>query len=208
MRLIEFLKYNLFVRSLYSIYLQYFSFSKRSFGYIGKKVLITPPLRLSNPRNIYLYDNTYLSDATIGATHAKFILKKGAGAAGGLHIHTGNHAMIVGCFHALITDDDKPEGYDKDIVVEEDVWMGCNVTLLSGVVIGRGSIVAAGAVVNKNMPPYSVIGGVPARFIKFKWTIDQILKHEEILYPEQERFSRKQLEEIFKQYNNNKIIHG
>lgn len=43
MRLIEFLKYNLFVRSLYSIYLQYFSFSKRSFGYIGKKVLITPP---------------------------------------------------------------------------------------------------------------------------------------------------------------------
>lgn len=91
-------------------------------------------------------------------------------------------------------------------MVEEDVWIGCNVTLLSGVNIGRGSIVAAGAVVTKSFPPYSIIGGVPAKLIKFKWTIDQILEHEAKLYPEQERFTRKQLEDYFIQYGKIKDI--
>lgn len=54
-------------------------------------------------------------------------------------------------------------------------------TLLSGVTIGRGAIIAAGAVVCKDVPPYSIVGGVPARVIKFKWSIEQIFQHEEIL---------------------------
>ena len=78
--------------------------------------------------------------------------------------------------------------------------IGCNVTLLSGVTIGRGCTVAAGAVVNKSTPPYAVIGGVPAKFIKFKWSIDEILEHESILYPEEERFTREELEKIFDTY--------
>ena len=81
--------------------------------------------------------------------------------------------------------------------MEEDVWIGCNVTLLSGVTIGRGSTEAAGAVVAKTMPPYCICGGIPAKFIKFYWTIDQILEHEAKLYSEEERYTREQLEEIF-----------
>ena len=100
-----------------------------------------------------------------------------------------------------ITEENKPKGYDKDVVVEEDVWIGCNVTLLAGVTIGRGSTVAAGAVVSKSMPPYCICGGVPAKFIKFYWTIDQILEHEAKLYSEEERYTREQLENIYKQYN-------
>ena len=73
-------------------------------------------------------------------------------------------------------------------------------TLLSGVTIGRGTTVAAGAVVSKSMPPYCVCGGVPAKFIKFYWTIDQILEHEAKLYPEEERYTRIQLEEIYSQW--------
>lgn len=56
---------------------------------------------------------------------------------------------------------------------------------------------AAGAVVAKSMPQYCICGGVPAKFIKFYWTIDQILEHESKLYHENERFTREQLEEIF-----------
>ena len=56
---------------------------------------------------------------------------------------------------------------------------------------------AAGAVVAKTMPPYCICGGVPAKFIKFYWTIDQILEHEAKLYSEEERYTREQLEEIF-----------
>ncbi|MBR3854828.1 MAG: acyltransferase [Bacteroidaceae bacterium] len=86
---------------------------------------------------------------------------------------------------------------DKDVILEEDVWIGMNVVLLSGAVIGRGSTVAAGSVVTRGLPPYCMAGGVPAKPIKFKWTIDEIFGHERILYPEEECFTREQLEKIF-----------
>ena len=86
-------------------------------------------------------------------------------------------------------------------IVESDVWIGMNVTLLSGVTIGRGTTVAAGAVVLKSMPPYCICGGVPARVIKFYWSIDQILEHESKLYPDDQRYTREQLEEIMNKYS-------
>jgi acetyltransferase-like isoleucine patch superfamily enzyme len=54
----------------------------------------------------------------------------------------------------------------KGISIEDDVWIGSNCVILDGVTIGKGSVVAAGAIVNKNVAPYTVVGGVPARFIK------------------------------------------
>lgn len=51
-------------------------------------------------------------------------------------------------------------------IIEDDVWIGCNVTVLKGVTIGRGSVIAAGAVVNSDVQPYSIVGGVPAKLIK------------------------------------------
>ena len=108
---------------------------------------------------------------------------------------------MLGQFLTDITEQNKPQGYDHDVIVEEDVWIGCNVTLLSGITIGRGTTVAAGAVVAKSMPPYCICGGVPAKFIKFYWNIDQILQHEAALYPQNERYTRSELEQIFKKYN-------
>lgn len=52
------------------------------------------------------------------------------------------------------------------IVIEDDVWLGANVTVVGGVRIGRGSVIAAGAVVVADVEPYSVMGGVPARLIR------------------------------------------
>ena len=127
-------------------------------------------------------------------------MKKGCAVAGGLKVYTGNHARVIGTMVGDITEESKPKGYDQDVIVEDDVWIGSNVTLLSGVTVGRGTTVAAGAVVGKSMPPYCICGGVPAKFIKFYWTIDQILEHEAKLYPEHERYSREQLEEIFAKY--------
>jgi len=95
-----------------------------------------------------------------------------------------------------ITEQNKPKGYDEDVIIEKDVWIGCSVTILSGVTVGRGSVIAAGAVVTKDVPPYSICGGVPAKFIKFKWTKEEIFEHESILYPYSERFSRDYLEEL------------
>ena len=54
----------------------------------------------------------------------------------------------------------------KCIKIEDDCWLGANCTVLAGVTIGKGSVVAAGAVVTKDVPPFSIVGGVPAHVLK------------------------------------------
>ena len=72
---------------------------------------------------------------------------------------------------------EKNEALSKgDIVVEDDVWIGCNCTILSGVRIGRGAVIAAGAVVTKDVAPYSIVGGNPAKHIKYRFSSDVIRK--------------------------------
>lgn len=56
--------------------------------------------------------------------------------------------------------------YRKEVTIEEDVWISSHCVIIRGVRIGKGSVVGAGSVVNKDVPPYSVVGGVPIRVIK------------------------------------------
>ena len=120
-------------------------------------MIINPPLNIGNSKNIYLGSNVSLgSNAYISAINAKFICKGHCAIAENLTVHTGNHVRIIGTFVSDITEKFKPKGYDRDVIVEEDVWIGANVTLLAGVIIGRGVTVAAGAVVTKSMPPYCI----------------------------------------------------
>lgn len=197
------IKDNPFIRGCYSLYREYFGIRRRDFGFIGEDVKLIPPLNISNPKNVYLYGLNKIEHATISATNASFIMKKGAGSAEGLSVHTGNHMMVIGKFYRTVTEQEKKSAggstYDQDVIVEEDVWIGCNVTLLSGVNIGRGAIIAAGAVVTKDVPPYAIVGGVPARVIKYKWSIEQILEHERQLYPESERLSKEYLIKVINQ---------
>lgn len=80
-----------------------------------------------------------------------------------------------------MTREEKLPENDRPVVIEDDVWVGANVTILKGVTIGRGSIVAAGAVVTKSFPPYSVIGGVPAHLLKRRFCDEEIVRHEQKL---------------------------
>lgn len=54
----------------------------------------------------------------------------------------------------------------SEVIIEDDVWIGYRVTILTGVKIGKGSVIGAGAVVTNDVDPYTVVGGVPAKFIK------------------------------------------
>ena len=116
-------------------------------------------------------------------------------------IVTGNHRTDVIGKYIIASQDKLPEN-DKEVCLEDDIWVGANVTILMGVKIGRGSIIAAGAVVNKSYPPYSIIGGIPAKFIKFRFTIEEILKHEQIVYPQDKRLSAQELERNFEVQQN------
>lgn len=55
---------------------------------------------------------------------------------------------------------------EEPVIIEDDCWICQNVIILPGITIGKGAILAAGAVVTKNVPPYSIVGGNPARLIK------------------------------------------
>ena len=55
------------------------------------------------------------------------------------------------------------------IIVSDDVWIGTNSIIMSGVILGQGSVVAAGSLVTKDVPPYAIIGGVPSKVLKYRF---------------------------------------
>ena len=93
-----------------------------------------------------------------------------AGLHGRNRIRIGSNVRIAPNvrFHAAGHDPDHPDYAESggDIVVEDDCWIGAGALVLQGVRIGRGSVVAAGSVVNRDIPPHSVAGGVPAKVIR------------------------------------------
>lgn len=62
------------------------------------------------------------------------------------------------------------------IEIGNDVWIGTRVTILEGVHIGDGAVVAAGAVVTKDVPPYAIVGGIPAKVIKYRFDKESVRK--------------------------------
>lgn len=78
-------------------------------------------------------------------------------------------------FKVALLKSEKMEAVSKgDIIVDDDVWIGHGATIMSGVHIGQGAVVAAGAVVTKDVPPYAIVGSVPARIIKYRFSEDLI----------------------------------
>lgn len=80
-------------------------------------------------------------------------------------------------FKVLVAGETKPEAYSKgDVVVKDDVWIGANAIIMSGLTINQGAIVAAGSVVTKDVPPYAIVGGNPAKVIKYRFSESVIQK--------------------------------
>ncbi len=73
-----------------------------------------------------------------------------------------------------------PDGTNQDasekgpVILGNDVWVGTNALIMSGVTLGHGCVVAAGGVVTRDVPPYAIVGGIPARLIKYRFTPLQI----------------------------------
>ena len=95
----------------------------------------------------------------------------------------GDHIIDVpGAF--MVDLHTKRPGDDLPVIIERDVWIGANVTVLKGVTIGRGCVVAAGSVVTRSTEPYTMVGGVPARKLNDRFTPEQMLAHERFMGPE------------------------
>lgn len=158
-------------------------FYKHSMKHCGKNVYLRPTC--SDLKGLY---NLSIGDHTSIPKGACFYCT-------GAPLTIGNH-VIFGPRPTIITGDhridvigkfidesfDKLEENDQEVIIGDDVWTGANVTILKGVKLGRGSVVAAGAVVTKSFPPYSIIGGVPAKLLKMRFTPEQIIEHEQKIY--------------------------
>ncbi len=80
---------------------------------------------------------------------------------------------------------DSPRGDSFKTIVENDVWIGFGAIIIAGVRIGEGSVVAAGSIVTKDIPPYSIVAGCPAKVIKYRFDNEKLIKHKILINGEQ-----------------------
>ena len=154
--------------------------------YKKKMIKCGTDVNFSPVNSVFTYSSMSVGDhVSIGynadfvATRSKIIIGDHVIFAPHVSIRGGDHRFdIPGRFIDSIKDEDKLPQNDADIIFEGDNWIGMNVTILKGVTIGFGSIIAAGSVVNKSVPPYSVVGGIPAKVLKMRFTEDEIRMHE------------------------------
>ena len=152
-------------------------------------------VRFSALTSDFTYRNVTIGNDVYIGPHALFLCTESQIFIGN-KVLFGPHVTIIGGDHR-ITDvgrfiydvlDKHPED-DQDVHIEDDVWIGTNTTLLKGVTVGRGAVVAAGALVTKDVPPYAIVGGVPAKVLKYRFTPEQIQEHERQLYAEDKRLT-------------------
>lgn len=150
---------------LYAYYIVNHLHGKRH-AKIGKNTNIHPTVIIRESQNIFIGNNCYFNHNTIlngGKKNAKLII--------GDFVQTGPNVAFYVANHSHL-DNGTPiinQGYyEKDIVIEDDVWIGANSVILPGVTIGEGAIIGAGSVVNKDVSPYSICAGTPAKFIKYR----------------------------------------
>lgn len=185
-------------RAIYSVprNLKLFILRKR-LGYCGKDVAVFFPCRLSKPSNVFISDYVLIQPGSLFIIdRGKVFIGKWASIANNFTVITDNHVPTVGVNHRILG---KYHINDrvKDIHIGDECWIGFGVTLMNGVTMGRGSVAAAGALVNKDVPPYAVVAGIPAKIIASVFSKDQILEHEKMLYPENERMSNEELDMLF-----------
>lgn len=95
------------------------------------------------------------------------------------HNHNYKRATSSSIFKSIFKINNESDYEIKgDIVIEDDVWIGTNSVILSGVKIGRGAIIAAGSIVSKDVEAYSIVGGIPAKLIKKRFADKTILELE------------------------------
>ena len=150
----------------------------------GKGVYLRPMSSdIKGIENMSVGDGTSIpKGSTIYCTRATLTIGKKVVFGPKPTIITGDHRIDVIGKHIIdVGDEEKLPEQDLPVVIEDGVWVGANVTILKGVTIGRGSVVAAGSVVTKSCAPYSIIGGVPAKLIRTRFTEEEILRHEACL---------------------------
>jgi len=130
--------------------------------HLDGKVSISSTARILYPQNIFVGERTNINRYCClwASPNAKIVI--------GSNCLTGSNVTIITSKYK--TDGTKNfrqnASIEKDVIIEDDVWLGSNVVVLPGVKIGRGSVIGAGTVVVKDVPPFSIVVGQEMRIIR------------------------------------------
>jgi acetyltransferase-like isoleucine patch superfamily enzyme len=134
-----------------------YEYWKQQLGSLGYGSKIYGRIVIERPQRVFIGEHTTLNEGvTIFARSPVSI---------GNHVRISTHVVMHTT--GLNVEDQTPpyEHYSKPIIIEDGVWLGSGVSIVPGVTVGRHSIVAAGAVVTEDVPPYVMVAGVPAKAI-------------------------------------------
>jgi acetyltransferase-like isoleucine patch superfamily enzyme len=153
-----------------------------SFGAVGDGCVVYADGTFLNPGGIRLGSDVQIGpDSWFSAVEATITLGDKVTVGPRVAIITGDHnTSELGVFiHDVAA---KRAGDDLPVVIEDDAWIGYGAIILKGVTVGRGSVVGAGTIVAKSVPPYSVVVGSPGRVVRYLWDEASAVRHEQALY--------------------------
>ena len=138
--------------------------------------------------SIFSYDTISVGNDVFIGKRANFSAAKGNKIIIGNKVMFGPKVSIIGGDHNttqigeyMFDIHEKLPENDLPVIIEDDVWIGHGAIILKGVTIGTGSIIAAGALVNKSVAPYCIVAGVPAKVIKKRFDEEELSIHSSIL---------------------------
>ena len=145
----------------------------------GEKIYIGDNCHFT-PKTILLGSHIYIgANAVFQSVHGFIEIGNHVMFGPGCHIHGGNHE-----FHEIGKNIDesgnKSLGDDGKVIIEDDCWIGSNSIILKGVRIGRGSVIGAGSIVTKDIPPYTIYINKITPIYKKRFNSDEIQMHESI----------------------------
>lgn len=169
-----------FNRSFYKVFV--LPFKRCLLKECGKNVFIDRQ-NYFNYKNVVVGNNVAIGkNCTFMCSLAEIIIGDNVMFAPNVTCITGGHRYdVVGKYMKEITESEKLPEHDREIIFEGDNWIGANAIILKGVTVGEGAIIGAGAVVTKDVPPYSIVGGNPAKVIKMRFTESEIINHKKKL---------------------------
>jgi acetyltransferase-like isoleucine patch superfamily enzyme len=148
----------------------------------GPEVLIDPSVVVVAASNVHIGAHVLIGPGVwISAIHTSVIIGDHVMMAPQVALIAGDHNTSVVERFMDEVEDKRPED-DQPIIIEDEVWLGMRAIVMKGVTVGRGSVVSAGSVVTRDVAPYSVVAGVPARAIRARFNGEQIERHELALY--------------------------
>lgn len=159
----------------------YLKYKKKKFGYLGKNVdFIQKHSKFLYSENIKLFDNVKIMDYAFFDGVGGIEIKECSIIGPNCRILTSNHRYDENIIEYLPFDEVLIR---KKVIIEEYCWIGRDVLILPGVTVGKGSVIAAGSVVTKDVEPYCIVGGNPAKIIKYrnKEKIDKMIKEKKCI---------------------------